>query len=110
LAARVTASIVASGSELVRGDRNDRNGPFLAASLLRLGIDPARITIVGDDPDDLEAALGEGLDRELLVVTGGLGRRTTTARSTSARAARRPAHRGASQRRSRRSRAVWQHG
>jgi nicotinamide-nucleotide amidase len=73
LAARVTASIVASGSELVRGDRNDRNGPFLAASLLRLGIDPARITVVGDDPDDLEAALSEGLDRELLVVTGGLG-------------------------------------
>ena len=70
---RLTAAIVASGSELVRGDRHDRNGPFLAASLLRLGVDPARITVVGDDPADLEAALREGLERELLVVSGGLG-------------------------------------
>jgi nicotinamide-nucleotide amidase len=73
LASGVTAAIVASGSELVRGDRNDRNGPFLAASLLRLGVDPARITVVGDDEADLEAALREGLAHELLVVSGGLG-------------------------------------
>ena len=57
----------------MRGDRNDRNGPFVAASLLRLGIDPARITVVGDDPAELEAALREGLQRDLLVVSGGLG-------------------------------------
>ncbi|HEV7640115.1 MAG TPA: CinA family nicotinamide mononucleotide deamidase-related protein [Gaiellaceae bacterium] len=69
----LTAAIVASGSELVRGDRHDRNGPFLAAALLRLGIDPARITVVGDAPADLEAALREGLTHELLVVSGGLG-------------------------------------
>jgi nicotinamide-nucleotide amidase len=73
LAPRVAASIVASGSELVRGDRTDRNGPFLAASLLRLGVDPARITVVGDDPDELEAALRDGLEHDLLVVSGGLG-------------------------------------
>jgi nicotinamide-nucleotide amidase len=71
LAPRV--AIVASGSELVRGDRHDRNGPFLAASLLRLGFEPARITVVGDDPAELEAALREGLDADLLVVSGGLG-------------------------------------
>jgi nicotinamide-nucleotide amidase len=57
----------------VRGDRQDRNGPFLAASLLRLGVDPARITVVGDDPAELEAVLSEGLGHELLVVSGGLG-------------------------------------
>ena len=67
------AAIVASGSELVRGDRNDRNGPYLAASLLRLGIDPVRITVVGDDPAELEAALAYGLQEDLLVVSGGLG-------------------------------------
>ena len=66
-------AIVASGSELVRGDRHDRNGPFLAASLLGLGIDPARITVVGDEPDDLEAALREGLEYDLLCISGGLG-------------------------------------
>jgi nicotinamide-nucleotide amidase len=73
LASRLRAAIVASGSELVRGDRNDRNGPFLAASLLRLGIEPARITVVGDDPEDLEAALRDGLGYDLLCVSGGLG-------------------------------------
>jgi nicotinamide-nucleotide amidase len=70
---RLRAAVVASGSELVRGDRHDRNGPFLVSSLLRLGIEPARITVVGDDPADLEAALREGLDHDLLCVSGGLG-------------------------------------
>ncbi len=57
----------------MRGDRNDRNGPYLASSLLRLGVEPARITVVGDDPGDLEAALRDGLGHDLLVVSGGLG-------------------------------------
>ena len=69
----VRAAIVASGSELVRGDRADRNGPYLAADLLRRGIDPAGIAIVGDDAVDLEDALRAGLAHDLLVVSGGLG-------------------------------------
>ena len=73
MAPRPRVAIVASGSELVRGDRYDRNGPFLAASLLRLGVDPARITVVGDAPADLETALTDGLTSDLLVISGGLG-------------------------------------
>ncbi len=73
LTGRPRAAIVASGSELVRGDRHDRNGPFLAGELLRRGVEPARITVVGDDPAELEAALAEGLREDLLVVSGGLG-------------------------------------
>ncbi|HTR33570.1 MAG TPA: CinA family nicotinamide mononucleotide deamidase-related protein [Gaiellaceae bacterium] len=69
----VRAAIVASGSELVRGDRFDRNGPYLAADLLRRGVSPSRITVVGDDPAELEAALRDGLEHDLLVVSGGLG-------------------------------------
>jgi nicotinamide-nucleotide amidase len=69
----VRAAIVASGSELVRGDRHDRNGPYLAGDLLRRGVEPARITVVGDHPADLEAALRDGLGFDLLVVSGGLG-------------------------------------
>ncbi|MFL5937912.1 MAG: nicotinamide-nucleotide amidohydrolase family protein [Gaiellaceae bacterium] len=62
-----------TGSELVRGDRTDRNGPFLARELVRLGLEPASITIVGDDEHELEAAFAVGLEADLCVVSGGLG-------------------------------------
>ena len=67
------AVVVVTGSELVRGDRQDQNGPFVATELLRRGIEPARIVIVGDREDELAAALAEGLRADLCVVSGGLG-------------------------------------
>jgi nicotinamide-nucleotide amidase len=70
---RPRAAIVVTGSELVRGDRRDLNGPFLASEVVRLGLEPERIAIVGDRPSDLELALGQGLDADLCLVTGGLG-------------------------------------
>jgi nicotinamide-nucleotide amidase len=66
-------SVLVTGSELVRGARRDANGPFLADELTRLGLEPARITLVGDDPDRLEEAIREGLGGDLLVISGGLG-------------------------------------
>ena len=57
----------------MRGERTDLNGPFLAREALRLGLEPARIAIVGDAPDELEAALREGLQAETCFVSGGLG-------------------------------------
>ena len=57
----------------MRGERTDLNGPFLARELLSLGLAPARISIVGDTPGELAAALGEGLQADLCVVSGGLG-------------------------------------
>ncbi|MFL5965637.1 MAG: CinA family nicotinamide mononucleotide deamidase-related protein [Gaiellaceae bacterium] len=70
---RPRAVLVITGSELVRGDRTDRNGPFLAREVLRLGFDPARIEIVGDREDELEGALRDALRADLCVVSGGLG-------------------------------------
>jgi nicotinamide-nucleotide amidase len=64
---------VVTGSELVRGERTDLNGPFLAAQALSLGLEPARITIVGDRPEELESALRAGLEADLCLVSGGLG-------------------------------------
>src|SRR5437868_3963936 len=58
---------------MVRGDRTDRNGPWLAQQVLRLGFEPARIEIVGDRPVELEGALRDGLQADLCVVSGGLG-------------------------------------
>ena len=40
---------------------------------MRLGLEPARIAIVGDDEGELEVALAEGLRADLCVVSGGLG-------------------------------------
>jgi nicotinamide-nucleotide amidase len=70
---RPRALILVTGSELVRGDRTDLNGPFLASELLRLGIEPARIVIVGDREEELAGAFAEGLRADLCVVSGGLG-------------------------------------
>jgi nicotinamide-nucleotide amidase len=70
---RPRAVLVITGSELARGDRKDGNGPFLAAELTRRGLEPARIVIVGDGEDELEAALRDALDADLVVTSGGLG-------------------------------------
>jgi len=70
---RPRAAVVVTGSELVRGDRTDLNGPFLAREALSLGLEPGRITIVGDQPGELRAVLDEALDADLVLVSGGLG-------------------------------------
>ncbi len=70
---RPRAIVVVTGSELVRGERTDRNGPFLAAEALRLGLEPARIVIVGDAPEELAAAVAEGVAAEVCLISGGLG-------------------------------------
>ena len=71
----VRAAIVVTGTEVLTGTIADSNGPWLSERLAELGIDVAHILIVGDRPDDLEAALrfmaGEGMD--LIVTSGGLG-------------------------------------
>jgi nicotinamide-nucleotide amidase len=71
--ARPRAAVVVTGSELVRGERTDLNGPFLAREALKHGLEPARISIVGDNPVELEAALRDALDADAVLVSGGLG-------------------------------------
>lgn len=71
----VRAGIVVTGTEVLSGRIADRNGPWLSERLAERGVEVAHILVVGDRPDDLEAALrfmaGEGMD--LIVTTGGLG-------------------------------------
>jgi nicotinamide-nucleotide amidase len=70
---RPRAVVVVTGSELVRGERTDLNGPFLAREALAHGLEPARIAIVGDAPEELEDALRSGLEADACLVSGGLG-------------------------------------
>jgi nicotinamide-nucleotide amidase len=69
------AGIVITGTEVLTGRVQDRNGPWLADRLLELGVELAHITICGDRPQDIEAQLrflaSEGVD--LIVTSGGLG-------------------------------------
>jgi nicotinamide-nucleotide amidase len=69
------AGIVVTGTEVLTGRVTDRNGPWLAERLRELGVDLAYVTIVGDRPRDMQAALefmaGEGMD--VVLTSGGLG-------------------------------------
>ena len=69
------AGIVVTGTEVLTGRVQDRNGPWIADRLLELGVELAHITICGDRPHDIEAQLrflaDEGVD--LIVTSGGLG-------------------------------------
>jgi nicotinamide-nucleotide amidase len=67
------AVVVLTGSELVRGDKADANGAFLGRELTRLGLAPARMLLVGDDPGELEAAAREAMQADVAVFSGGLG-------------------------------------
>jgi nicotinamide-nucleotide amidase len=69
------AGILVTGTEVLTGRVTDRNGPWLAERLRDLGVDLAYVTIVGDRPQDIEAALGFMAVQELdvIVTSGGLG-------------------------------------
>ncbi len=71
----VRAGIVVTGTEVLTGRISDRNGPWLSEQLAALGVDVAHILVVGDRPDDLEAALHfmAAEDMNLIVTSGGLG-------------------------------------
>ncbi len=71
----VRAGVLITGTEVLSGRVRDRNGPWLADRLFEQGIDLAHVTIVGDRPEDMRAALefmaGERMD--VVLTSGGLG-------------------------------------
>ena len=64
-----------TGTEVLSGRVQDRNGPWLADRLAELGVELAHVMITGDRREDLLAALrfmrAEGTD--LILTSGGLG-------------------------------------
>jgi nicotinamide-nucleotide amidase len=69
------AGIVVTGTEVLTGRVQDRNGPWLADRLLELGVELAHLTICGDRDSDIEAQLRFLADQDvdLIVTSGGLG-------------------------------------
>jgi nicotinamide-nucleotide amidase len=68
------AAILAVGSELLTPLRIDTNSLFITEQLNRLGIDVVTKSVVGDDREELSAAITGALARvDLVVCSGGLG-------------------------------------
>jgi nicotinamide-nucleotide amidase len=69
------AGIVVTGTEVLTGRIQDRNGPWLSDRLLELGVELAHITICGDRPQDIDAQLRFMADQgvDLILTSGGLG-------------------------------------
>lgn len=66
--------IVSQGEELTSGSTVDTNAAWIAAELRPLGLEAARVSVVGDDLDDIRTVLAEAAARSPVVIcTGGLG-------------------------------------
>lgn len=69
-----SAAILVVGDEILSGEVEDRNTPFLAGRLWELGIRVGRIVVLGDRRDELAGeirGLAEAYD--YVLVTGGMG-------------------------------------
>lgn len=71
----IRAGILITGTEVLTGAVNDRNGPWLSMRLQEIGVEVAQICIVGDRPADMRAALRQMREQglRLIVTSGGLG-------------------------------------
>lgn len=67
--------IICIGNELLIGKTLNTNANWMAKRATSLGISVKRITVVGDDINEIAAAVTEALSRKprLIVTTGGLG-------------------------------------
>jgi molybdenum cofactor synthesis domain-containing protein len=67
--------LIATGDELIYGRILDTNSNWIAKRLTEIGAELRRVTMVGDDYDDMKDALLGAFDRdaEIIIFTGGLG-------------------------------------
>ncbi|MCU0304771.1 MAG: CinA family nicotinamide mononucleotide deamidase-related protein [Thermoanaerobaculales bacterium] len=71
---RRSAACLAVGSELLGGDKLDRNSLTVSRALAGLGLAMTEKRVVGDDVEAIAGAVGDLVARhDLVVVTGGLG-------------------------------------
>lgn len=76
---RPRVAVLATGNELVEcgktvgpGQICNSNGPMLLAALTDAGATPLDLGIARDDLDELRAAIAQGLEADVLLVTGGV--------------------------------------
>ncbi|MEM1589573.1 MAG: nicotinamide mononucleotide deamidase-related protein [Candidatus Bathyarchaeia archaeon] len=71
----VQVEIISIGNELLIGKTLNTNAQWIAKRATSLGASVRRITVVGDDVDEIVSAVREALGRKprLIITTGGLG-------------------------------------
>jgi len=70
----LTAEVIAIGTELLMGQVVNTNAQYLSRQLSALGIAQHHQTVVGDNPQRLEAAYRLALSRaDIIITSGGLG-------------------------------------
>ena len=77
--AKPTVAVLATGNELVSaadkpspGQIRNSNGPMMAAAISRAGGVPQSLGVACDDRDDLAAKIKQGLQADVLVLSGGV--------------------------------------
>jgi molybdopterin molybdotransferase len=76
---RPRVAVIATGDELVEMDQTplpdqirNSNSYSLSGQLLQLGLEPERLGIARDDKNDLRRRITLGLERDMLILTGGV--------------------------------------
>jgi nicotinamide-nucleotide amidase len=68
------ADIIAIGSELLMGELVDTNSSYIAKALPHIGVALNRISVVGDNREELIVVLREAIGHsDVIITTGGLG-------------------------------------
>ena len=77
--ARLSVAVLSTGNELVRpqqapigGQIRNSNGPMIAAAIRAAGATPVELGISRDDPAELREKLSQGLQSDVLVISGGV--------------------------------------
>jgi nicotinamide-nucleotide amidase len=66
--------VISQGEELLSGSTVDTNAGWICHELAEVGLEPGRVTVVGDVLDDIRGVIAESAARAAVVVcTGGLG-------------------------------------
>ncbi len=66
--------VISQGEELLSGSTMDTNAGWICHELAEIGLEPGRVTVVGDVFDDIRDVIGEAARRVPVVIcTGGLG-------------------------------------
>ncbi|CAI4221742.1 unnamed protein product [Auanema sp. JU1783] len=71
---RTTAALIVIGDEILKGSTIDTNSGFLASRLHKIGVQLKRVSVIGDDVEDISEEISRFSKKfEIVFTTGGVG-------------------------------------